>query len=163
MSNYYLYYACRSKSLIFIYFWGVALANSTLGQSIFSNYFLLMNPILQLLRKCRPSSMETVFHSVTLVKSENPKLTTHPLGRSVLQRLQCSCTVRTSTPPSTSPATCYGGWQQGCWCNPLNLTRNTAGGGGDVDTGPGFKARTRISHSCLGHPARRPAPVGRRD
>jgi hypothetical protein len=36
-------------------------------------------------------------------------------------------------------------------------------GGGDADTGPGFKARTRISHSCLGHPARRPVPVRRRD
>ena len=36
-------------------------------------------------------------------------------------------------------------------------------GGGNADTGPGFKARTRISHSCLGHPARHPVPVGCRD
>jgi hypothetical protein len=34
---------------------------------------------------------------------------------------------------------------------------------GNADTGPGFKARTRISRSCLGHPAGRREQSGRLD
>lgn len=118
-----------------------------------------------LLRSIQNSSISTNFNTYfrSRVKFMPPKVSIPSRQPTQWAEPFCNVSKRSSTPPSTSPAISYERWQQRCWCEPLNLARNTAGGGGNADTRPGFKARTRISHSCLGHPARRPVPVGRPD